>query len=273
MKPVIFTDLDGSLLSHDNYDWSGAKDLLEILEKKAIPVIPNTSKTHSELIALTANIPLSQHHIIENGAGIFLSRHLVEQVEGSTLFDENYWLMPFANDRLHLKRQIKKKITRQSLKTFTDLSTAEVMTLTGLTYSEAILAQNRLFSEPLAIVDSETLEEDINALNAIGISIVKGGRFLHPFDSKYQEYSKGSAMQWMLDFLGQLYQSSTISIAIGDAENDLSMLELADFSIVIPNKKNTPLELTKQEGVIYATEFASNGWHQGVIQVLNELGI
>ena len=80
-------------------------------------------------------------------------------------------------------------------------------------------------------------------------------------------------MQWMLDFLAKRYLSPTVSIAIGDAENDLSMLELADFSIVIPNKKNTPLKLKKQEGVIYATELASSGWHQGVIQVLNELGI
>ncbi|MCY4046365.1 MAG: HAD hydrolase family protein [Cellvibrionales bacterium] len=278
MRPLIFTDLDGSLLSHDNYDWSPARGLLNSLQKKNIPVIPNTSKTHSELIALTANIPLSRHHIIENGAGAFLSKKLLGEADSNaiascTSFDDTYWLIPFANDRLRLKGQIKKQITHQSLRAFTDLSPTEVMHLTGLTYSEAILSQDRLFSEPLTVVDEKKCETDIQLLEAIGLSIVKGGRLLHPFDTKDTDYNKGTAMQWMLNFFSRLHQEKFISIAIGDADNDRPMLEAADFSIVIPNHKHAPLKLTKQDGVFYATESASKGWHQGVSHVLNALGI
>ena len=60
---LIFTDLDGTLLDHHSYEFSSNKPLLSTLKAKGIAVVPNTSKTFSELLAFrkAANIT---HHLL-----------------------------------------------------------------------------------------------------------------------------------------------------------------------------------------------------------------
>ena len=48
--PVIFTDLDGTLLDHDTYSAEEARSVLEKVTAQGIPVIPATSKTYSEVV-------------------------------------------------------------------------------------------------------------------------------------------------------------------------------------------------------------------------------
>jgi predicted mannosyl-3-phosphoglycerate phosphatase (HAD superfamily) len=52
ITPVIFTDLDGSLLDHYTYSFAAATPLLDELNSQEIPVIPITSKTYAEVIRL-----------------------------------------------------------------------------------------------------------------------------------------------------------------------------------------------------------------------------
>lgn len=46
---LLFTDLDGSLLDHHDYDWKPAEPWLDALRQAGVAVIPVTSKTRSEL--------------------------------------------------------------------------------------------------------------------------------------------------------------------------------------------------------------------------------
>ena len=54
---MIFTDLDGTLLDHYNYDFSPAQPMLSWLAEQNIPVIPATSKTFAELLVWRATFP------------------------------------------------------------------------------------------------------------------------------------------------------------------------------------------------------------------------
>ncbi|MDB4298363.1 mannosyl-3-phosphoglycerate phosphatase, partial [bacterium] len=47
-KTVVVTDLDGTLLNHDNYRADEALPILACLAQLGIPVIANTSKTRAE---------------------------------------------------------------------------------------------------------------------------------------------------------------------------------------------------------------------------------
>ena len=69
-KLWIVTDLDGTLMD-ENYDISPAKKTLNILSKMAIPVIPCTSKTASEVRYFRDENGLSDPFIVENGAAIY----------------------------------------------------------------------------------------------------------------------------------------------------------------------------------------------------------
>ena len=46
-SPVIYTDLDGTLLDHDTYSANEAKEILGKLSASQVPVIPATSKTYA----------------------------------------------------------------------------------------------------------------------------------------------------------------------------------------------------------------------------------
>ena len=69
-KYWIVTDLDGTLMD-ENYDISPAKDTLNMLSKMAIPVIPCTSKTASEVRHFRNENGLIDPFIVENGAAIY----------------------------------------------------------------------------------------------------------------------------------------------------------------------------------------------------------
>jgi ribonucleotide monophosphatase NagD (HAD superfamily) len=47
-SPLVFTDLDGTLLDHDTYDWTPARDALDRLTRAGIPVVFTSSKTAAE---------------------------------------------------------------------------------------------------------------------------------------------------------------------------------------------------------------------------------
>ncbi len=74
MQRLIFTDLDGTLLDHDNYSYEPAANLLEKLNNIGIPVIPTTSKTRSEVLPLRRAINNEHPFITENGAGIYIPK-------------------------------------------------------------------------------------------------------------------------------------------------------------------------------------------------------
>ena len=48
---LIFTDLDGSLLHRDTFQFSGVKEYLLKLISKGIYIIPNSSKTEKEILS------------------------------------------------------------------------------------------------------------------------------------------------------------------------------------------------------------------------------
>ena len=69
--PVIFTDLDGTLLDHDTYSAEAARSVLEKVTARGIPVIPATSKTYSEVVEFRDSMNLTHAFIVENGAACY----------------------------------------------------------------------------------------------------------------------------------------------------------------------------------------------------------
>lgn len=67
---LVFTDLDGTLLDHESYDWSPARQALNRLAALGALVVPATSKTRAEVAPLMAALGLTGPAIVENGAGV-----------------------------------------------------------------------------------------------------------------------------------------------------------------------------------------------------------
>ncbi len=78
---VIFTDLDGTLLDHNNYTFEPATRCLEFIRTRNIPLIFTSSKTAIEIEDLCVRTNLYHPYIAENGGllsipnNIFLLSH------------------------------------------------------------------------------------------------------------------------------------------------------------------------------------------------------
>ncbi|HCP98037.1 MAG TPA: haloacid dehalogenase, partial [Pseudoalteromonas sp.] len=65
-----FTDLDGTLLNHRDYSTEAVDTLLQELQYSGVPVVFNTSKTFSEVVALQQALNIKQPFIVENGSAV-----------------------------------------------------------------------------------------------------------------------------------------------------------------------------------------------------------
>jgi len=63
MNLVVFTDLDGTLLGHDDYSYEAARDGMERIRYQQIPLIFTTSKTRLEIERRQAGMPIREPFI------------------------------------------------------------------------------------------------------------------------------------------------------------------------------------------------------------------
>ena len=66
----VFTDIDGTLLNHNNYSYGDLKKFIKKI-KNSVHIIFNTSKTFSEIKIIQKQLDLNFPFIAENGAVFF----------------------------------------------------------------------------------------------------------------------------------------------------------------------------------------------------------
>ena len=64
----IFTDLDGSLLNHNNFEFNTIKPFILKCLRNNIRIIPNTSKTKNEVEFFSEQLGVDIPYIVENGS-------------------------------------------------------------------------------------------------------------------------------------------------------------------------------------------------------------
>ena len=69
-KIVIFTDLDGSILHRDTFKFDQIKDYIKKLINAGVHIIPNSSKTESEIVEFNQDLGENLAYISENGSVI-----------------------------------------------------------------------------------------------------------------------------------------------------------------------------------------------------------
>ncbi|HEY7818443.1 MAG TPA: HAD hydrolase family protein, partial [Vicinamibacteria bacterium] len=69
---VLFSDLDGSLLDSETYEFEAASDALRELSLRSVPLVLCTSKTKAECAPLRRRLKNRHPFIVENGAGIVI---------------------------------------------------------------------------------------------------------------------------------------------------------------------------------------------------------
>ena len=106
-KILIFTDLDGSLLNRENFDFTPIKNFLKELLNNDIFIIPNSSKTAKEIMNFNEELGEKLPYISENGSAI----HDLNLI--NTNFPEKITLSRETNEIMGI---FKKKIPKRKSK-------------------------------------------------------------------------------------------------------------------------------------------------------------
>ncbi|MBN2905081.1 MAG: HAD hydrolase family protein [Rhodobacteraceae bacterium] len=253
---LVFTDLDGTLLDHEDYSHTAADPALTRLRAARVPVILASSKTAAEIAPLRAELDLSDYPaIVENGAGILGPGE--DTLPGGGRYDE-----------LRATLNGLPAGMRAQFQGFGDWSPDEIARRSGLPLAEAALAAQRRYSEPgIWSGDVAAQAEFIAALREMGVTARAGGRFL--------TLSFGGTKAGRMAEIAAHYPTPFI-VALGDAPNDTEMLEQADLGIIIANPHHPPLPplMGEDKGHILRTDIPGpKGWNTAMEQVITEFSI
>jgi len=268
---LIYTDLDGSLLDHHDYSHAAADAMLAELEQMNVPVIPATSKTAAELLDIRDELDNNHPFIIENGAAVYIPEDYFSARPADTKIIDGFWVKAFTKPRQHWQ-SILKTLQDEYEGCYTSFQQAGVegiVKMTGLDSDHAALASQRSYGEPVSwLATPEKKKAFIKRLEALGASVLQGGRFLHVSG----HCDKGRALRW----LTRQYQadepgSTFTTVAAGDSQNDVAMLEAADIALIIRSPVNEMPVINRNQHCLRSSAYGPEGWVEGMRIVLDSL--
>ncbi len=261
---LIFTDLDGTVLDHDSYSPAPADTFIAALDPDRTTVIPVTSKTRVEVLALIFDIAPMRVFVTENGSAIHAPEGFPWDADTSPQI-----YFPGANHEMILAAlEELDPFLRKRVRGFSDMTIKEIATETGLSLQSASKAKAREASEPfLWLGDSGELAKLEEHMAGQNIKVQQGGRFFHLTG----QCGKADAMRWIASqFRTAKPEHQFVSVALGDGPNDIEMIEEAELGVIIPNPDGKSIHSAKPS-VITAPKPGPAGWVAAMQQIFDEL--
>lgn len=262
-QPLIFTDLDGTLLDHDSYECEVIKPFLAKLNDTGVNVIFNTSKTFAEVTDIQKGLDHHQPFIVENGAAVYIPKDYFKVKPIGCDEYKGYWrfAMTQSTDKLHEDLKQYAGQFSHCVRLFSQFSAQEIAELTGLPVDKSELALQRQYSDPVCFSGSEEEKQGlIDAMSQAGYEVLVGGRFIHLTKGN----NKGLAQKRLLNQFKKAYRNPFTVIALGDSQNDVAMLKAADTAILINNPGSQVQSQILQKAWQLSEKPAPAGWVQEV---------
>lgn len=264
VTPLVFSDLDGSLLDHHSYSFAEALPAVNALTRLNIPLILASSKTRAEIIALRQALGNRAPFIVENGAAVFVPRDCFARQPPETTQQGDYWVHELAPPRARWLAELAalREEFGEEFTGFSDAGVTGIMAMTGLSAEQAAAANDRGYSEPVKWHGGCEQElQFVARLREAGATVAKGGRFLGITGN----CDKGQALVWLrAQFQSAAPGQRIVDLAIGDSGNDVPMLEASQSALLIRSPVQGFPVLKRQEQVIRSSSFGPAGWAEGV---------
>jgi mannosyl-3-phosphoglycerate phosphatase family protein len=270
-QPIIFTDLDGTLLDHRTYAFTAALAALESVKERKIPLVLCSSKTRAEIEYWREKLENSHPFISENGGGIFIPkstfpREDIDVVWPRTETISRYSALLLGTPYAALRKALK-ALRREgfAVQGFGDMTPSQIAEMTGLSLEGATLAKRREFDEPFVFRgDQEELTALLESIQAKGLRSAEG-RLYHLMGDN----DKGSAV----DILSRLYErrfGEIVTMALGDSPVDFPMLEKVDYPVLVRNHTGEHDQRIKLPKLIRVKGIGPEGWNKAVLMLLQE---
>ncbi|HNT57910.1 MAG TPA: HAD-IIB family hydrolase [Syntrophales bacterium] len=263
-RMAVFTDLDGTLLDHEDYSFAAARPALERLRNRGIPLIFTTSKTRREIESLRDLLGFHDPFISENGGGVFFPASDAPWVPGGIISPPHVFVRlgkPYGE----IRRFMKTLDPSYGVRGFGDMEATEISRLTDLSHDEALRAAAREFTEPFLLEREESLPEIEDRAALEGLRVTRGGRFHHLIGANQD---KGKAVRLVTEILGKKFGKRPLTVGLGDSPNDFPMLESVDMPVLIPHPDGQ-YEPFPGPDVIRAPHPGSRGWNAAMEKILD----
>lgn len=264
MNIIIFTDLDDSLLNHDDYSFKEAIPSLEKIKVKNIPLIFTTSKTRKEVEIIQRQMKIKDPFIVENGGGIFFPHGYMNFRLNEFKKKDNYYVVELGKPYSEIRRCIEKSCIKYEIIGFGDMTAQAIARLTNLPAGKAELAKEREYTEPLMVRSDDYLNELKESASKADMKVTHGGRFYHLIGV---DQDKGRAVKITKQIFEENWGRVTLTIGVGNGKNDLPMLAAVDIPILIPY----PNEIYEDTDlpIVKARYPGSRGWNESILRVID----
>lgn len=261
---VVFSDLDGTLLDERTYRFEAALPALQLLRRRGVPLVLCSSKTRAEVEVWRGRLGSSAPFIFENGGGVCVPEGLFPFEIGGEPADGLIVLRlgtPYPRLRavlVQLRKELGVRVTG-----FGDLSAAGVAGVTGLQLAEAELARRREFDEPFVFNDPREPRagEFLRAIEARGLRWTRG-RIFHVLGDN----DKGRAVRLLAGFYRRVCPSLR-TVGIGDAPNDLPLLQEVDIPVLVQHGDGSYADFPRPAGLLLAQGAGPAGWDRAVQEI------
>jgi mannosyl-3-phosphoglycerate phosphatase len=270
-KFIIFTDLDGTLLDYSTYSFESALPTLQMLREKDIPLIICSSKTRREIEYYRKKLDNSHPFISENGGGIFIPRNYFEFTFYIPLFivkvENNYHVIRLGSKYSDLRAAIE-ALRREGFKvrSFGDMTVREIAEIANMSTYEAEMAKVRDFDEAFIFEgDEEETQRLLDAIRAKGFNHTQG-RFFHILGDS----DKGKAVSILIELCKKKF-GKIKTVAIGDNPNDIPMLEMVDYPVIVQKPNGTYDPRIDIPNVLKAGDVGPEGWSKAVLALVSQI--
>jgi mannosyl-3-phosphoglycerate phosphatase len=267
-QPVIFTDLDGTLLDFSTYSFEKALPALSLLRQKMIPLVICSSKTRREIEYYRKRLGNDHPFISENGGGIYVPENYFSFQKGSGELkiprETGYRVIRLGAKYDDLRKAVE-MLRREGfkIKGFGDMTAEELSEVANMSRYEAEMAMERDFDEPFVFegneADSSRLFERIRSK---GFNVTQG-RFFHILG----ESDKGKAVAILTEFYKKKLGEIT-TIALGDSPNDIPMLKNVGRPIIVRKPDGTFDSRIDIPGLEKSDGIGPDGWNRAVLAIL-----
>lgn len=268
-NPIIFTDIDGTLVDHSTYSFEPALPALNLIKKYHIPLIFCSSKTRAEIEEYRKKMEIFHPFISENGGGIFIPKDYFTHTFKYTKENDAYKIIELGipYKKLYLVLDDIKTKLNCDIKGFFDMKPEEISSVCGLSFNEALLSKKREFDEAFVIKGDNRLQNKVlEEIKRRGYQYTKGGRFFHITG----ENDKGKAVE-ILKALYEKKYSHIITIGLGDSFNDKPLLEGVDIAVLVKKPGGTHDPEIDIKGLIKVEGIGPKGWRDYIVSYLSTM--
>ena len=260
-KILIFTDLDGTLLNRDTFEFESIKKYIKFLLSKNISIIPSSSKTETEIIEFNNELGEDLPFISENGAAV----HNMDLINQS--LPKKIVLSREKDELLKIFRSKISDSLVSKCKFVLNLKETEKSKIFGLSGEKLNSALQREFTIPILFEGDKN--EKIDLLKSIknnGLTLQDGGRVTSLCD----KVSKALAMQNVIRIFKKMEIQNLSTIGVGDNHNDLDMIKNCDISCLVFNDK-FKLDRINIDNCLVSKKPAPEGWQEVVNLALDKI--